>query len=293
MYKTESHLDRLKKIKSIGVSGDMEVNAVTLINEYLAWFSTGQPSHGTLKVRSNHLAALAAKHPDLLAVTGEDLQRHLGNPHWAQQTKKSHRSTLRSFYGWAYRYEYIAKDPSADLRPIKIPVGRPRPAPEANVEAAIANATATDQVMVLLAAYAGLRRNEIATLRQSNVEGNRLRVTGKGGRTRLVPIHPKLAEPLAQQLQRAKGHEWVFPSPVKYNCERHISPDYVSKTLKRLLGGELTAHTLRHRFATKAYQGTKDIRAVQELLGHSSPSTTAIYTLVEDDQLASAVGMIA
>ena len=293
MYKTERQSDTLKKSFSIGVSGDVDLHPVQLINEYLAWFSTGQPSHGTLKVRATHLAALAAKHPNLMAVTSEDLQRHLNNPDWAQQTKKSHRSTLRSFYGWAYRYEHIAKDPSADLRPIKIPVGRPRPAPEANVEAAIANASASDQVMVLLAAYAGLRRNEIATLRQSNVEGNRLRVTGKGGRTRLVPIHPKLDEPLAQQLERAKGHEWVFPSPVKYNHERHISADYVGKTLKRLLGGELTAHTLRHRFATKAYQGSKDIRAVQELLGHSSPSTTAIYTLVEDDQLATAVGLIA
>jgi integrase/recombinase XerC len=292
MYKKTGQLDIVKKSSDVGVSGEC-LSAVQVISDYLAWFSTGQPSHGTLKVRSNHLAALAAKHPDLFAVTSEDLQRHLNNPNWAQQTKKSHRSTLRSFYGWAYRYELIAKDPSADLRPIKIPVGRPRPAPEANVEAAIANASPTDQVMVLLAAYAGLRRNEIATLRQSEVEGNRLRVTGKGGRTRLVPIHPKLVEPLTQQLDRAKDHEWVFPSPVKYNCERHISPDYVSKTLKRLLGGELTAHTLRHRFATKAYQGTKDIRAVQELLGHSSPSTTAIYTLIEDDQLASAVGMIA
>ena len=175
MYKTKRQSDTLKKSFSIGVSGDGDLHSVQLINEYLTWFSTGQPSHGTLKVRSTHLAALAAKHPNLMAVTSEDLQRHLNNPDWAQQTKKSHRSTLRSFYGWAYRYEYIAKDPSADLRPIKIPVGRPRPAPEANVEAAIANASASDQVMVLLAAYAGLRRNEIATLRQSNVEGSRLR----------------------------------------------------------------------------------------------------------------------
>jgi site-specific recombinase XerC len=50
---------------------------------------------------------------------------------------------------------------------------------------------------------------------------------------------------------------------------------------------------LRHRFATKAYQGSKDIRAVQELLGHSSPATTAVYTLIEDDDLAAAVAMIA
>jgi integrase/recombinase XerD len=75
--------------------------------------------------------------------------------------------------------------------------------------------------------------------------------------------------------------------------DRPVSGDWVSKTLKRLLGGELTAHTLRHRFATKAYQGSKDIRAVQELLGHSSPATTAVYTLIEDDALAAAVASVA
>jgi integrase/recombinase XerC len=291
MYKDWKDSQTQKKIIPMRVSGDKM--PIKIVRQYLQWFETGQPAAGTLKVRASHLSLLAGKFPNLLAVTAEDLQHYLADNDWAAQTRKSHRSTLRSFYGWAYRYEHIDKDPSADLRPIRIAQGKPRPAPEARVAEAIAKANPTELVMVLLAAYAGLRRNEIATLRQADVEGNRLRVTGKGNKTRLIPIHPRLAAPLAQQIWQHEGSLWVFPSPVPYLRRQHVSADHVSKTLKRLLGGGHTAHTLRHRFATRAYEGSKDIRAVQELLGHSSPATTAIYTLVDDDELTSTVGMIA
>ena len=246
-----------------------------------------------MKLRASHLSTLLKSHPDLLAVTEDDLMTYLQAHKWKPQTRKSHRSTLRSFYGWAYRQRLIDSDPSAQLRAIRTPVSRPRPAPETHVKRAIMAANDTELVLVLLAGYAGLRRMEIATLKQSDVIGDQLHVTGKGGRERRIPIHPVLADPLARQLRRHRGSQWVFPSRLQPGLDRPVSGDWVSKTLKRLLGGELTAHTLRHRFATKAYQGSKDIRAVQELLGHSSPATTAVYTLIEDDDLAAAVAMIA
>jgi site-specific recombinase XerD len=56
----------------------------------------------------------------------------------------------------------------------------------------------------------------------------------------------------------------------------------LGKLITEALPGDWTAHTLRHRFGTVAYQATGDIRAVQELLGHASPTTTAIYTKVTD-----------
>jgi integrase len=266
---------------------------VQLITNYLTWFRSGNPSGGTIKLRASHLSTLLESHPDLLAVTEDDLMAYLQAHKWQPQTRKSHRSTLRSFYGWAYRQRLIDSDPSAQLRAIRTPVSRPRPAPETHVKRAIMAANDTELVLVLLAGYAGLRRMEIATLKQSDVIGDQLHVTGKGGRQRRIPIHPVLADPLARQLRRHKGSQWVFPSRLQPGLDRPVSGDWVSKTLKRLLGGELTAHTLRHRFATKAYQGSKDIRAVQELLGHSSPATTAVYTLIEDDDLAAAVAMIA
>jgi integrase len=263
-----------------------------LLGQYLTWFASGNPSAGTIKIRRSHIETLMGHFPDLTTVTEDDLIAHLSKASWLPQTRKSHRSSVRSFYGWAYRYGYITPDPSLNLRPVRTPVTRPRPAPETNVKRAIMQANPTELVLVLLAGYAGLRRQEIAELRQADVT-DCLHVTGKGGRQRRIPIHPVLAEPLRAQMARHRHSQWVFPSRLQPELDRPVSGDWVSKTLKRLLGGELTAHTLRHRFATKAYQGSKDIRAVQELLGHSSPATTAVYTLIEDDALAAAVASVA
>jgi integrase len=274
------------------VQGDM-LPALQAISDYLAWFSSGAPAGGTIRLRASHITTLLKTHPDILAVTQDDLIAYLGAHKWAPQTRKSHRSSLRSFYGWAYRNKLIDSDPAAELRAIRPPISRPRPTPEGHVKRAMMLATDTELVLVLLAGYAGLRRSEIANLRQDDVIGDQMHITGKGGRQRRIPIHPLLVDPLGRQMRRHKDSAWVFPSRLQPWCDRPVSGDWVSKTLKRLLGGELTAHTLRHRFATKAYQGSKDIRAVQELLGHSSPATTAVYTLIEDDALAAAVSMIA
>jgi integrase/recombinase XerC len=112
-----------------------------------------------------------------------------------------------------------------------------------------------------------------------------LRVTGKGGKTRRVPIHPAL-EP---RLGRVRG--WAFPSPVRPG--RAVTPDYVSNRLGVVLPAPWGPHSLRHRFATQAYRNTHDIRAVQQLLGHARPETTARYTLCDDDALMAAVLSVA
>lgn len=64
-------------------------------------------------------------------------------------------------------------------------------------------------------------------------------------------------------------------------------------SIEAALGDGWTTHSLRHRFATQAYRATRDIRAVQQLLGHSSPTTTARYVLVDEDSLAAAVLAVA
>ena len=69
----------------------------------------------------------------------------------------------------------------------------------------------------------------------------------------------------------------------------HLSADYVGVLMARALPDGLTAHTLRHRFATAAYGATRDLLAVQELLGHSSPETTRNYVQLPADALRRAV----
>lgn len=136
--------------------------------------------------------------------------------------------------------------------------------------------------MILLATFGGLRRSEIARVHADDVEDGFLIVTGKGGRRRFVPIHPVLAPHL--EVVRIRGG-WAFPGRFAGHCH----PDHVGKHLARLLGSGWTGHTLRHRFATEAYRGSRDLRAVQELLGHASVATTQIYVGLDTEALTNAV----
>jgi integrase/recombinase XerD len=147
--------------------------------------------------------------------------------------------------------------------------------------------------MILLAvrieAETGLRRAEIARIRRCDVEGDPgafwLRVLGKGGHERTVPITDDLAAALI-----AGPGSYVFPSLDRWgnSLAPHISADALGVLIAEALPDKWTVHTLRHRFATKAYAATKDIRAVQELLGHASPTTTAIYAQVANESLRTA-----
>ncbi len=67
-----------------------------------------------------------------------------------------------------------------------------------------------------------------------------------------------------------------------------MTADRLGRLITEALPGEWTTHTLRHRFATLAYQADRDIRAVQELLGHASPVTTSIYTKIPDNAMRTA-----
>jgi site-specific recombinase XerD len=275
---------KLEIVSVLGVSPGDE----TLIEAYLQTLAAENMSRGTLRLKRHHLVSLAKVVP-LTTATEDDLVAYLSRGGWKPETRKSARSTIRGFYAWAHRRGVVDDNPAMYLRAVRVPAGRPRPVPEAGVKDALANATGEQKLMVLLAAYAGLRVSEIAGLRTDALTAQGLRVTGKGGKERIVPVHPAVLAPLAAHMRSVQG-EWVFPSPVSNS---HVKYDYVYKRIKAALGGMYTPHQLRHRFATQAYKGSHDLRAVQELLGHSSPNTTVRYTLIEDDALAAAVAAVA
>jgi integrase len=133
--------------------------------------------------------------------------------------------------------------------------------------------------MLLFAALAGLRAGEIARLRRDAIRDDLdppvlIVEDGKGGRQRVVPLHPELVAVLSELPSRG----WLFG---RYDGQAgHIPPHLVSHLCNRALrdaGTSSTLHTLRHRFATKVYANTLDLRTTQELLGHASPTTTAQY----------------
>lgn len=202
----------------------------------------------------------------------------LANPAWAPSTRKSAQGALRSLYGWMVEAGHLEHSPAACLRPVRVPRGLPRPATEAQVEAGCRADDPDTVLMVRLAAELGLRRTEIARLRGQDVTPWGLHVRGKGGKDRLIPLPDDLR---AELERRPRG--WVFPG----RFTGHVHPGTVQVRVREAAG--VAPHAHRHRFGTRAYAGTRDLRAVQTLLGHASPETTQVYVEITGDGLSAAV----
>jgi integrase len=173
---------------------------------------------------------------------------------------------------------HLEHSPAATLDPVRVPRRLPRPASEAQVTAGTGAACPDTALMVALAAHAGLRRSEIAALRRQDVTPWGVHVVGKGGRHRVVPLAPALREQL-----EARSPGWIFPG----RFTGHLHPATVQKRVRAAAG--VAPHAHRHRFATRAYAGTRDLLAVQQLLGHQSPETTQVYVAVAGLGLLDAV----
>lgn len=236
----------------------------------------------TIKLRTYQLRRFAREvgRPPA-AIDAEMIEAWLGAAHWSQDTRRSFRGALRAFFAWRRSSGRASTDPAAGLPVISAPQGKPRPAGEDALRAALATADARDRLMLRLGAYAGLRCCEIATVRGDALErdllGWSLRVRGKGGKVRIVPLDNETARQI-----EARGPGWTFPGLI----DGHLSPAYVSKLLSRALPDGVTGHMLRHRFASVAYaRGGRDLLAVRDLLGHASVATTQVYTAIPDDSL--------
>lgn len=259
-------------------------------------------SVGSLYIRKMYLRRLAEVAADPWAVTTSQLEAWLSNPEWSPETKRNARSQVRAFYRWAVRQEHVQTSPAVDLDAVRVPRAMPRPASNDAVREAMTAADDRVRLMVLLGAYAGLRRAEIASLHCNDLGPTYLVVRGKGGHVRNVPLDPDgdLAVALRAEIQRRRdrrpGPGWIEPTsefgwlfPSSQDPTEHLTPSWVGKLIEAVLPGEFTTHQLRHRFATAAYGATRDLRAVQELLGHTKPETTALYAAVPDGALMAAV----
>jgi len=155
-----------------------------------------------------------------------------------------------------------------------------------------------DRALLEIAYGCGLRAEELVRLDTTSVafDGEELRVEGKGGKTRIVPAGEPALHALTRYLERGRpvlaadaGEAALFLS----KSGRRLSTSDVRRRLAvwaraAALQGGVSPHALRHSFATHLLDGGADLRAIQELLGHSSISTTQIYTRVESARLLSA-----
>lgn len=219
-------------------------------------------------------------------------------------------SSWRGFYGFACRRLGYTSNPCTGLRPPKAGKRLPQPltpdacaqlldTPDASADAL----TARDCAMFELFYSSGLRLSELTGLDLDDVDlrSGEARVTGKGRKTRIVPVGQQALTAIAAWLplrlplmSRGDGFpEESRGTPALFVSRRgaRLTPRSVQLRLDRWalqarLGQNIHPHMLRHAFATHLLQSSGDLRAVQEMLGHASISTTQVYTHLDWQHLA-------
>lgn len=243
-----------------------------IITQFLDHLAMREMSPKTIKRRRTTLRSLE-RWLDPMPIIDADAERL---EEWlatfaSPRTRHAYRSDCAAFFGWALKRKLVAANPMADVGTIRVPKGLPRPVPAEMVPTIIATAEGlTLQTALALAAYAGLRREEIVNLRPEDVsytEGVIVVRCGKGSKDRVVPLHPTLAA----MLQRHRGHAPFVP----------LSPNWLGHLASRhlqALGLDNTLHHLRATFATQlAHQTNGNLLLVGEMLGHESLNTTRGY----------------
>lgn len=201
-----------------------------------------------------------------------------------------HPATRASYHGhvraWGKWLESKGMgDISTPLGPVKKLRTRPRPVTSDHLRAALElpHLRKRTRMMILLAAYQGLRVHEIAKIRGEDIDllNKSVHVLGKGNVEEWLPLHPVIA---------AEAGEWPKRGYWFTSYERKGHPIHrgqVSRAINRALaraGGNATAHQLRHWFATELVRSGADIFTTQALMRHASPSTTAIYVQIAESK---------
>lgn len=212
-------------------------------------------------------------------------------------------SGWRGFFDWLVKHRNFPHNPCVGLRAPKSPKALPK-ALSPDLMARLLEAPAEgpaqsrDKAMFELFYSSGLRLAELVGLEAAEGDGMlrqaEVTVTGKGAKTRTVPVGGKACTAIAAWL--AERDELASPGETALFVGargRRISPSSVryalSQHARRLgLAQHVHPHMLRHSFATHLLQSSGDLRAVQEMLGHSSISTTQVYTHLDFQHLAKA-----
>lgn len=271
------------------------MNDTQLLDAFADYQRSGNRARRTITTRASILRGFAARQDTtLLGATVFHLRREVGREGIAPSTKASTRSTFLAFYGFVHAEGLRPDNPALRLPVVKVPPHRPRPYTQEQIDRMLSTgAYKRTRAMILLAAYQGLRASEVAAVHTDDIDldAGTLKVLGKGGRTDYLPLHDTVRE-----LASTMGDGWWFPA--RAGRSGHIKGQSVSDLLADardragILDTALTGHSLRHSFGTELVRRGANIRAVQELMRHSSLQTTQRYTQVLDDDRRAALSVL-
>lgn len=239
----------------------------------------------------------------LLAVAGDDVAAYFADRHPESKPSSANRrlSVLKRFYQLALRQHRIEHDPCLQMASARQPARFVHTLTEAQVEALLEAPDVStplglrERTMLELMYASGLRVSELVALKlvELSLNDGVLRVTGKGGKTRLVPFGEQARHWIERYLQQARAvildgqvDDALFVTARGAPMTRQMFWVIIKKhALKAGIRAPLSPHTLRHAFATHLLNHGADLRVVQLLLGHSDISTTQIYTHVARERL--------
>jgi len=240
-------------------------------------------------------------------INHKDIREYLAsiqNKNYSKTTLSRKIASIRTFYRYLYRERLVEANPADNIKGPK----KSRPLPkfytdkemeeilnciEAKTLSGYRNRTIIETLYV-----SGMRVSELCNLvfENLNLEQNEITVSGKGGKERIVLITDKAKDFLKNyiseirpKLAKEKENKYVFLNTQGYRFQQQSVNDILSNVAKKLkLQKQLSAHVLRHSFATRLLENGADLRVVQELLGHASISNTQIYTHVSTQRLKTA-----
>ncbi len=270
--------------------------------------STRDAAERTREAYSTDLAQLARWAEDRgvgpVEMTHKELRlyaAHLGESGMSKATVARKLAAIGAFYSTLVRLGRVGANPAELVPAPKREQHLPRVLDQDEAAALLDRIPARtplevrDRALLEVAYSCGLRAEEIVGLDCSSLdfESERIRVEGKGGKTRLVPVGEQARDALHRYLDRARGSLISDPEEVALfvsKSGRRLHSSDIRRRLKvwvdnAAIAGGVSPHALRHSFATHLLQGGADLRVIQELLGHSSVSTTQVYTKVEPSWL--------
>lgn len=191
-------------------------------------------------------------------------------------------SALTGFFTWAVKAQYLDFNPMIEIPHPKVPLGLPRGVTDEDAAQLVAESRQPFQLWAELAAYAGMRCIEVDRVRREHITEEEVRIFGKGNKYRIVPTHSALWKAVRDLPAGELTHELD---------ERRISTRF-QRYCVEVHGLKASLHRLRVWFATQAYKQTKDVLAVQRLLGHANLATTARYLGLDNESLRTAVNAV-
>jgi integrase/recombinase XerC len=263
----------------------LDLGGAKAVSEHLDWLRSVGRSSETIEDRVRLLIRVSRwlgqldPPKDLLSATPQDLYSwQLSIRNMAPESISTYVGHAKGFYAWLTRYHGAADAAELLVRPT-IPRRLPRPIQDDDLQAALRLADGDMRIMLFLMAFCGARCGEVSRAQRSHIRDRAnppmALLIGKGGKERDVRMPNDTHIVLDEWRIPSRGHI------VRGADGRRLSPNRVSQIVNGYLhsiGIADTAHSLRHWYGTNVYRITRDIRLVQEMMGHASPGTTAIYT---------------